>query len=238
LKTCIITNSSKSHTFNSIFMHSTSIQTHSLKESEMLVSIEDLELSLRDSRCLTGQQLRRDMVGKLTCTPEKHGMMPWLIWMLSGHPPSLLVRDLNQTWSIGSEWSSGVKVTVQDYSTMKFLSQDGSDTVDILEILKNMLTHLLMLIKIHLLLLVLTLQLQREENNGERNGKRWLLWYQKWSIKMKLSSHMKLKSHSTLKLTSKEYGNIIELLLLTVPLSTLLNKVKSHRLKLTRPINS
>ena len=85
MRTSIIKNSSKSLTFISIFMVNTSTQIPSLKESEMFTSTEDQEPFLRDSKYLTGQQLRNQRDGNLISTPEELGTMLSTISDQNGH---------------------------------------------------------------------------------------------------------------------------------------------------------
>lgn len=81
-------------------------------------------------------------------------------------------------------------------------------------ILIRLFTLLLRLSRINNYFSILILQPQRVENNSERNGKKWPLWFQNSSIKKKFPILMKFLSQFHKNPTSKEYGDTIDTLFL------------------------
>lgn len=137
----------------------------------MLPSTEDQELFSRVSKSQIGLLLRRDTAGSLMLTQDKLGKMLFMIFTLNGLPPNSLVKDKNQTLLNGSDSNNGVRVTPQDFSTMKSPNQPGSDMVVISRTLRKNSTHSLMLIKIKSLSSESTPPQLKEENFSRKNGK-------------------------------------------------------------------
>jgi hypothetical protein len=129
LKICISKNSTKNHTLCSIFMLNISIQKLSWKESEILHSIEDLELFSRVSLFQTGQLLKRDMDGKLMHIQDKLGIMLWLISIMNVLQCHSLEKDKNLMLLNGLDLNNLEKVYLPDFSIMKFQILCGTDTM-------------------------------------------------------------------------------------------------------------
>ena len=129
MKICISKNSTKNHTLCSIFMLNISIQKLSWKESEILHSIEDLELFSRVSLFQTGQLLKRDMDGKLMHIQDKLGIMLWLISIMNVLQCHSLEKDKNLMLLNGLDLNNLEKVYLPDFSIMKFQILCGTDTM-------------------------------------------------------------------------------------------------------------
>ena len=129
MKICISKNSTKNHTLCSIFMLNISIQKLSWKESEILHSIEDLELFSRVSLFQTGQLLKRDMDCKLMHIQDKLGIMLWLISIMNVLQCHSLEKDKNLMLLNGLDLNNLEKVYLPDFSIMKFQILCGTDTM-------------------------------------------------------------------------------------------------------------
>lgn len=142
----------------------------------MLTSTEDPEHFSRVSKSLIGLLLRRDTVGNLMLIPDKLGKTLCTISTPNGLPPNSLEKDKNPTLLNGSDSNNGVRVTPQDFSTMKSQNQPGSDT-EVTWMKQTRLSILsLMLIKSTNSLSVLIPLPQRAESNSKRNGKPFAKW--------------------------------------------------------------
>ncbi len=119
------TNSTRSPIFNSTSTDSTSTPKPFSKELEMSTSTEDPELSSRVSKYLIGPPLRRDTAGNSTPTQDKLGKTPCTTSTLNGLLLNSQEKDKSQTLLNGSDLSNGERVTLQDFSTMKYPSQPG-----------------------------------------------------------------------------------------------------------------
>jgi hypothetical protein len=106
-----------------------SIQKLSWKESEILHSIEDLELFSRVSLFQTGQLLKRDMDGKLMHIQDKLGIMLWLISIMNVLQCHSLEKDKNLMLLNGLDLNNLEKVYLPDFSIMKFQILCGTDTM-------------------------------------------------------------------------------------------------------------
>ena len=129
MKTFMFKNSTKNHTLCSIFMLNISIQKLSWKESEILHSIEDLELFSRVSLFQTGQLLKRDMDGKLMHIQDKLGIMLWLISIMNVLQCHSLEKDKNLMLLNGLDLNNLEKVYLPGFSIMKFQILCGTDTM-------------------------------------------------------------------------------------------------------------
>jgi hypothetical protein len=119
-------------------------------------------------------------------------------------------KDKNQTLLNGLDLNNGVKVTLQDYSTMKFQIHSGSDMKDTLMILKKHFILLQMQINNKILCLGTIQLLKKEKKNSNKIIYPFNSALQKFSQK-NFYSHMNLKKLIQMSLISKEFGNGIDM---------------------------
>jgi hypothetical protein len=91
----------------------------------MLLSIEDQELSSKDSKCQIGPLLIRDTVGNLIIIPDKLGIMLWQILIQSAPQCNSMEKEWNPIQLNGSDLNNGEKELHQDSSITKSPIQDG-----------------------------------------------------------------------------------------------------------------
>lgn len=160
----------------------------------MFTSTEDQEPFLRDSKYLTGQQLRNQRDGNLISTQEELGTMLSTISDQNGHQLLSQEKDQNLTSYNGSDLNNGVKDSLQDFSTTKYLRPDGSDTEDTQMIQRKLSIPSLMQTKNNLLSLVLIQQPQKEEKLLRKNGKLQLRQFLNSFQRTKLSTLMNINN--------------------------------------------
>jgi hypothetical protein len=102
--------------------------------------------------------------------PDKPGITQWLTCIPNSHHNHFSVKDKSQMFLNGSDLNNSVRVPHQDFSSMKFHTHGGTETEVISITQKTLFILSLMLIKSHKSISVLTLPLQKEENNGKENA--------------------------------------------------------------------